>query len=365
MKHRDQSSALRPCFSLPVFLLVVLVAPFFSPASRAEGQTTLRNICRVKGQEENALQGLGIVVGLSGTGDGANFLPTIRSLATAMQLMGNPVGTEGLAELKDAKNIALVMITAVIPAAGARQGDKVDCVVSSVGSAKSLAGGRLFLTPLLGPDPKSPRVYAIAQGPITLEDPDLPTTGRIHGGCQLEEDFFNVFVKDGKITLVLDPNHAGFQVAQEVTELVNSQMGFQTGGVAVAKALNQVCVEVTIPPQYTDDPVLFVSQVLALPLMEVPTGARVVVHERTGSIVISGDVEIGPVVVTSKNVIIEAGNAAAEGPFVPVDPQDPQNAKLKSLVEALNALHVPTQDVIDIIKGLARNGKLNAELIIE
>ncbi len=345
--------------------LCSLLLAFGLLAMSAEARTTLQSICRVKGQEENTLQGLGLVVGLKGTGDGANFLPTIRSLATAMQLMGSPIGPTGAAELKDAKNVALVMVTATVPAAGARQGDKIDCVVSSMGSAKSLAGGRLFLSPLLGPDPQNPRVYALAQGPITLESPDLPTTGRVHGGCRLEEDFFNVFVQENKITLVLDANRAGFQAAQEVTELINSQLSFQSSGIPLAKALNQVCVEVAVPPQYLEDPVLFVSQVLSLPLAEVPTGARVVIHERTGSIVISGDVEIGPVVVTHKNVVIETGNPAAPGQFVAVDSNDPQNAKLKSLIESLNAVRVPTADVIDIIKGLARNGKLNAELIVE
>ncbi|NUQ63599.1 MAG: flagellar basal body P-ring protein FlgI [Pirellulales bacterium] len=348
------------CFS--VLAAAVLACLLAYPA---EARTTIKSICRVKGQEENTLQGLGIVVGLKGTGDGANFLPTIRSLATAMQLMGSPLGSNGPAELKDAKNVALVMVTATVPAAGARQGDKIDCTISSVGSAKSLAGGRLFLTPLLGPDPQNPRVFALAEGPITLESLDLPTTARVHGGCRLEEDFFNVFVKDGKITLVLDPNHAGFQVTQEIAELINSQLSFQSSGVPLAKAQNQVCVEVSLPPQYVEDPVLFVSQILSLPVTEVPTGPRVVIHERTGSIVISGDVEIGPVVVTHKNVVIETANAPAAGRFVPVDSNDPQNAKLKSLVEALNAVRVPTPDVIDIIKGLARNGKLNAELVIE
>jgi len=334
-------------------------------AAPADARTTLESICRVKGQEENTLQGLGIVVGLKGTGDGANFLPTIRSLATAMQLMGNPIGSGGANELKDSKNVALVMVTATVPAAGARQGDKIDCVVSSIGSAKSLVGGRLFLSPLLGPDPQNPRVYALADGPITIDSVDLPTTGRVHGGCRLEEDFFNVFIKDDKMTLVLEPNRAGFQAAQEVTELINSQLSFQSSGVPLAKAINQVCVEVTVPPQYLEDPVLFVSQVLSLPMAEVPGSSRVVIHERTGSIVIGGDVEIGPVVVTHKNVVIETGNTAAPGQFVAVDSNDPQNAKLKSLVEALNALRVPPADVIDIIKGLARNGKLNAELIME
>jgi flagellar P-ring protein precursor FlgI len=342
-----------------------LVTGATGAAERAEGASVLGNICRVKGQEENTLQGLGIVVGLNGSGDGGSFLPTIRSLATAMQLMGNPIGPGGPAELKDAKNVALVTVTATVPAAGARQGDKIDCVVSSVGSAKSLEGGRLFLTPLTGPDPENPQVYALAQGSLTVEDEDVPTTARIFGGCQLEEDFFNVFVKDRKITLVLDEYHADFRVAQDVAELINSQLSFQSSGTPLAKALNQVNVEVTVPAQYYEDPVLFVSQVMALPMLEPRTGDRVVINERTGSIVIGGGVEIGAVVVTHKNVVIETGNVAAAGAFVPVDPGQQETAKLKALVEALNAVRVPTEDIIDIIKALDRNGKLHAELIIE
>jgi len=115
---------------------LVLVAVFaigltVTTADARTTLTTLKSICRVKGQEENTLHGLGIVVGLNGTGDGGNFLPTIRSLAIAMELMGTPIGENGAAELKDAKNVALVTVTATVPAAGARQGDKTDCVVSS------------------------------------------------------------------------------------------------------------------------------------------------------------------------------------------------------------------------------------------
>jgi flagellar P-ring protein precursor FlgI len=346
-------------------LCLAVAAIILGGLAPVRGETKLKSICRVKGQEENSLNGLGIVVGLKGTGDGAGFLPTIRSLATTMQLMGSPIGKGGAAELKDAKNVALVMVTATVPAAGARQGDKIDCVISSVGGAKSLMGGRLFVTPLLGPNPQNPRVYALAEGPITLEDPDLPTTGRIHGGCRLEEEFFNSFVKDGKITLVLDQNHAGFEMATEVAAEIEEKVGFQSSGAQLARALNQVCIEVTIPPQYAEDPVNFVAQVLELSLIDVPTGPRVVIHERAGSIVISGDVEISPVVVTHKNVVIETGNPTAPGRFIAMSSEGTDNPKLKSLVEALNAVQVPPKDVIDIIKGLERNGKLNAQLIIE
>lgn len=349
-----------------LILLTLLAALLGSllPAPAA-AETKLRNLCRVKGQEENSLNGLGIVIGLKGTGDGGSSLPTIRSLATAMQLMGNPVGSGGAAELKESKNVALVMVTATVPAAGARQGDRIDCTVSSIGGAKSLAGGRLFMAHLLGPNPQKPRMLAWAEGPITLEDSEVPTNGRIHRGCRLEEEFFNPFVKDGKITLVLDQNHAGFEMAQEVADAIGKSPIFLQASELEAKALNAVCVEVKIPQQYASDPVLFVAKVLDVSLMELPTGPRVTIHERAGSIVMDGDVEIGPVVVTHKNIVIETGAPSAAGRFVAMSPAGDENPKLKNLVQALNAVQVPTKDIIDIIKGLQSNGKLNAQITIE
>ncbi len=354
---------MRSKFSAVIFLALVAANLFVSPPE-ADGRSTLRSICRVKGQEENTLHGMGLVVGLKGTGDGGGFLPTVRSLAMAMQVMGKPVNAA--TELKDAKNVALVAVSATIPAAGARQGDRVDCVVSSIGAAKSLAGGRLFLMPLLGPEaPREPRVYAFADGAIEIENEDMPTTGRIHGGCRFEEDFFNAFVKDGRITLVLDKNHADFQTASDVAEWINSQLSIQIDGIPLARAINQLNVEVTVPAQYRDDTVLFVSQVLATPLVDQQTTPRVVINERQGTIAISGDVEIGAIVVTHKNMTVEAGAPALAGRFVPVDTEQAETPKLKSLVEALNAVNVPTEDVIDIIKAIDRNGRLHAKLVIE
>ncbi len=327
--------------------------------------TMLKSVCRLKGQEQNTLQGMGIVVGLDGKGDGGAYQPTVRSLAQLMSAMGEQLGPGGLDELKNAKNVALVLVTATVPAAGARQGDQLDCTVASIGSAKSLAGGRLFLTPLVGPDRKDPRVYAFAEGPITVDGETMLTTGRIFGGARLEADFFNAFTKDGKITLVLDENHAGFGNAQEVVETINSQLGFGTGGAPLAKAINQQNIEVIIPSQYQQDPVLFVSLVLRLPLLQPETEPRVVINERAGSIVIGGDVQIGAVVVSHKNIVIEAGGAMTGGGFVAVDPAETAVPRLKAMVEALNAMQVPNDDVIEIIKGLHRNGKLYGKLIIE
>lgn len=332
----------------------------------AEAATILKSICRVKGQEENSLQGLGLVVGLKGTGDSASYLPTINALAKILSVLGEPLNQGGLAELKDTKNVAVVIVTATVPAAGARQGDKLDCAVSSIGDAKDLTGGRLFLSALQGPDPNDPRFYAFAQGPVSLDDPTLTTTGRIHDGCRLEADLFNAFTQNGRIVLVLDKNHADFEVAADVAELINSQLSFQSSGIPLAKALDQANVAVEIPSQYREDPVEFVSQVLALPMLEPATAARVVINERAGSIVISGEVEIGAVVVTHKNVVVEAGAAASPAfDVIDLDPTQTNAPKLKALVEALDAVHVAREDTIDIIRGLDRAGKLHGKLIIE
>jgi flagellar P-ring protein precursor FlgI len=351
---------------LTMVLATLTAVALLAVAGPAEARTRMKDICRIKGQEENTLQGLGIVVGLRGTGDGGGFLPTIRSLAMAMQLMGNPIGAGGQAELKDARNVALVMVTATVPAAGARQGDQLDCMVSSIGASKSLLGGRLFMTPLQGPQVESTKVYGFCQGAIHLDDATLPTTGRIHGGCRLEEDFFNVFSKDNKITLVIEKNHADFEVAQEIAEVINSQLSIQTGDEYLAKAINALNVEVKIPKQYREDPVQFVTQVMGLTMPDPQTDARVVINQRAGSVVIGSDVEIGSVVVTHKNIVIQTGDdLPAPDRFVPLDPEGTQTTKLKSLVESLNAIKVPTEDIIEIIKGLDRNGKLYGRLIVE
>jgi flagellar P-ring protein precursor FlgI len=349
-------------------LLCLLASCSLGVCNPCAAQTRLRDICRVKGQEENSLQGLGLVVGLKGTGD-PDVKPTTRALARMLGLMGSPVtrterGEELIQELKDARNVALVFVTATIPAAGGRQGDKINCQVNAI-SAKSLDGGYLMMTPLLGPRPGNPRVYAFAQGPVYLEDAARPVSAKIHSGCRLEESFHNAFVENDAITLVLDKNHANFQTAQEIAELINNEPDFRYtsgGGFAagIATAKDQVNIQVQIPAKYRDDPVLFVSQVLNQRIYNPQNEARVVVNERAGTVIIGSDVEIGPVAVTHKNLTIEAG------PFFPLESSaTTATTKLKALVDALNAIKATPQDIIDIIKGLERNGDLYGRLIIE
>lgn len=371
---------------LSLFVVMMSVTPAFA-------ELRIGSICRVKGQEENTLQGMGLVVGLKGTGD-ADISPTIRALARTMQFMGTPVskgpkGEDVVAELKNAKNVALVFVTATVPAEGALQGTQIDCAVNAV-SAKSLDGGYLLTTPLLGPRPGNPKVYAFAQGPISVDDAMKPTTARIHGGGRLEESIANQFTKDGKFTLVINKSQASFAMAQEIERIINNlpinrrgrspgesvslsrqvalDRPIDDGMHKLARAIDQMHVEIRIPSYEMENPVSFISLVLHEPIFDRHSEPRVVVNERTGAIVIGADVEIGPVAVKHKGFVIEtAGAPPSIAPWAAVDSSlnNASTTKLKALVDALNALKVPSEDIIDIIKGLERSGDLYGKVIIE
>src|SRR3990170_4691344 len=162
-------------FSRTLRLIAVVVACGVAiPSQPADARTQLKNICRLKGQEENVLRGLGLVVGLSGTGE-SNDPATMRAIARAMQIMGD--GEQGgFEELKKIKNVAMVMVTATIPATGSRRGDRVDCYVSAI-NGKSLEGGRLAFASLLGPNTNDTLVYGLCEGQVVVDDTEQPMVG--------------------------------------------------------------------------------------------------------------------------------------------------------------------------------------------
>jgi len=347
--------------------LLLIVATAISVAVAPDvchARTVLRNICRVKGQEENVLRGVGLVIGLAGTGE-ANDAATMRALARAMEIMGAPIpelplgGKGGLKELEKVKNVALVMVTARVPATGARRGNKLDCHVSGI-NGKSLAGGRLAFAALQGPNTQDRRVYALCEGPIHLEDPTAPLVGVIAGGCQMEEDVFTQFIHDGCVTLVLEENHANFQTATEVVDSIHKLYSREDEN--FVQAWDATNIVVRIPGEYRDNPVAFVADVLDVDIYSAEPEARVVINQRTGAIVISGDVTIGDVVVSHNNVVIEAGPPPG---FESIDTDQSDSAKLDSLVNALNSIKVPNEDRIEIIKEIHRSGKLHGRLIVE
>ena len=357
-------------------LLAVLVT--VSATCGAARGVTIGDITRVEGQRVNKLRGLGLVVGLKGTGDGGDFLPAIRPLAAMLQRMSDPVVSA--AELEDAKNIALVTVTATVPESGARMGDRLDVQVQSIGSSKSLKGGRLFLTPLQGPHRDS-IIYALAEGPVRLEDPQTPTCGVVDGGGVLEEEVLTGFVEDNRFRLVLKEGGGEFSTAAAVADVVNQHTEYEVGR-AIARALDARTIEVEVPEAYREDPVPFLGRVQRLDLLLPRRQARVKVNERTGTIVISGDVEISPSVVSHKTLVVTAQPVAAatatgqgvsstalavqpfveEGPFFGLDPQNESGARLQDLVAALNVLKVSAEDRIAIVKLLAKAGQIHADV---
>ncbi len=261
-----------------------------------------------------------MVVGLNGTGE-ANDVPTMRAIARAMEIMGNPLAAtgqqSGLEELKKYKNVAMVMVTATIPATGARRGDKIDCYASAL-NGKSLFGGRLAFASLQGPNTNDKRVFALCQGQIVVDDPEQPMVGVVQNGCQMEADVFTPFyTEDGYLTLILDSNHANFQTSALIAETINSQyresLNYSGDSDSNSTQEEDLChardaanIRVRIPEVYRNDPVSFASDILDIKLYEHEPEARVVINPRSGSIVISGDVEIGDVIVSHKNIIVEA-----------------------------------------------------------
>jgi flagellar P-ring protein FlgI len=345
-------------------LTLLAFVAIFGGVADCYGRTVLRNIVRVKGQETNTLRGVGLVVGLNGTGE-ANDPATMRALARAMEIMGAPVpevplgGRSGLKDLEKVKNVAMVMVSATVPATGARRGDQIDCHVMGI-NGKSLAGGRLAFAALQGPHTQDRRVYGLCEGAVHLQDPESPNVGFIKGGCQMEEDIFTPFVHNGCITLILEEHHANFQTATEVVDSIHKL--YSREGDGFVQAVNASNIVVRIPQEYQDNPVAFVADILDVDIYSAEPEARVIINQRTGTIVISGDVTIGDVVVSHNNVVIEAGDPPG---FTPIGTEQVNSTKLDALVDALNSIKVPNQDRIEIIKEIARSGKLHGRLIVE
>jgi flagellar P-ring protein FlgI len=354
---------------ITTYLAIVSLAVFGLPVAHADHR--IGDICRVKGQEENLLHGFGLVTGLKGTGD-SDMRATQRALAHYMELLGHHVGKgqtgqPSFDELKNIKNVALVYVTATVPAGGAQQGDLLDCMLSA-SSAKSLDGGYLMLTELFGPVPGDKQVYALAKGQVSIDDSSKPQSGRVLLGCQVERKVENKFVTpEGKVILVINKDHAAFHTATDVERAINQEPDFvnSSGAVEIAKALDQVTIEVTIPRIYADKPTLFASTLLTARLSPPQIDTRVIINERKQIFIIGADVEIGSVAVMHKNRLIQVGDQTVSE-AVAFNPRgDTSKPKLESLVAALNLLKVPAADVIDIIKMLKHKRALFGELIIE
>jgi len=351
-------------------LPTVGLAQYGSPGiQRFQINRPLSDFVRVKGQEGNYLQGLGLVVGLQGTGDG-NLTPSHKALALMMKHLGNnsgsgPEGEYLPEEMKNIKNVALVLVRANVSGEGAEEGDFLDCEVSAL-SAKSLEGGTLAISTLQGPNPHDQTIWALATGAIEMIDPQVTTRAKVRKGCRIEKTIRNPFVSDsGKVYLVIKDGHKDWRMAQEIVFGINNleQTGARGGTDGqIARALDQKTIEVRIPPQYQTEPVFFISILMETQIVDSLMNNKVVINKQEGLIVIGSDVEVGPMVINHKGIKVEAGNPEASK-FVPVDTQRVYATRLKDLEDALTALRVPAEDIIGIVEAIHHAGKVYGEVI--
>ena len=349
----------------------------------------LKDLTSIAGVRANQLVGYGLVVGLAGTGDG-NAALTQQSL----QSMISQFGVVTSAANMNGKNAAAVIITAELPAF-TKPGQKLNIVVSTVGQAKSLRGGTLLMTPLLGADGET---YAVAQGNLMVGGlgvaggdgssltVNVPTVGRIPGGASVEKMIETPFLDNA--TILLNLHQGDFSTTNRVAEAINDVFG---GGVAVP--LDSTTVKVRAPI----DPAQKVSFVSLLENIEVEPDrppAKVVVNARTGTIVIGGDVRVSAaavthgsltgrvkedVNVTQTQVMAVAGGVAATAPGAAVETPDTTitaeeeiarafvfdpGVELSSIVDALNAVGGTPSDLVAILEALREAGSLRAELIV-
>lgn len=360
--------------------LVLIIALLLTLGIAELGQCArLKDIADVEGVRGNQLLGYGIVVGLNGTGDGKIDF-TLKSMSNMLEKMG--IRTDPI--LIKVKNVASVMVTSELPPF-ARPGSKVNITVSSMGDAKSLQGGILLITPLKGGDGNT---YAVAQGPIDLggfavsgggdsAQKNHPTVGTIPQGALVERAIpFDLF-QSNKIRIVL--RSPDFTTMTRVVAALNRRIGKPA-----AVAIDSAAVEVPIDPEARGNPVGLIAALEQVEI-EQDLGARIIVNERTGTIIMGEKVTINKVALAHGNLNISIRtenqvvqpNALAGGQTAQVSNVDINvgeeveslrivggEVTLGDLVKALNAIGATPRDLIAIFTALKAAGALNAELVV-
>lgn len=341
----------------------------------------IKDIVDVEGARENMLIGYGLVVGLNGTGDSLNNSPfTEQSLLAMLERLGVNVRGQNL----NTGNVAAVMVTATLPPFK-NQGSKIDINVSAMGDAESLLGGTLLVTPLMAADGQ---VYAVSQGPITVAGfsvegqgatvvQNIPTSGRIPGGAIVEREIDFRLEDLGEIRLAL--KNPDFTTARRIARAINGFLSAE-----VAHAQNDASVNMKKPLGFDGSIVDLVTDIEQLPVQP-DQPARVVIDERSGTIVMGADVKINPVAIAQGNLTInitETPQVSQPNPFaeqgetvvVPrsdIDVNTGDDVKLalletgvtlQDLVTGLNKLGVGPRDMITILQAIKASGALQAEI---
>lgn len=339
----------------------------------AAADTTVKELTRIKGEGESVLQGVGIVMGLPGTGDSGKELTLARPLAQI--LANNYNAPEALRELAGVKTCALVMVTCRTPGIAARADDKFDVTVACLGTASSLKGGTLYITPLTDPRPGG-KAYAMAQGKIDLEDPAVATTAKVLLGGQIIEDLPSMAI-ESSFDLVIEPQAAGWSTARILASVINENA--QPQGPAVAFAIDQRTVRVEIPEHERPAKAAFLDRALSAPvptsLLDLP--ATVICNSRTGVIIVTGDVEISPGIISHKDLVITTTTPPPQptiinplverARYATLDTQNrpKEKAKLSDLLAAFKQLDVPPVQQVEVLQLLNKTGRLHARFQLD
>jgi flagellar P-ring protein FlgI len=359
--------------------LAVLVALAVALATPACAASRIKDLANVEGVRQNQLIGYGLVVGLNGTGDTLNNIPfTKQSLQAMLERLGVNIRGQTLRT----GNVAAVMVTANLPAFGT-QGTRIDVTVSAMGDAKSLQGGTLLVTPLLGADGN---VYAVAQGSLAIggfqAEGDaakitrgVPTVGRISNGAIVEREIDFALNRLSDLRLAL--RNADFTTARRIASAVNDFIGAPT-----AEPLDPSTVKVTVPQQFKGNVVALLTEIEQLQV-EPDLPAKIVIDERSGIIVMGRDVRVSTVAVAQGNLTVsisEAPQVSQPAPFsrgrtvqVPrsrVGVQEDgkklalvrEGMSLQQLVDGLNALGIGPRDMISILQAIKAAGAIQADI---
>ncbi|HEY8487247.1 MAG TPA: flagellar basal body P-ring protein FlgI [Limnochordales bacterium] len=337
------------------------VPPADSPVWRGPAAVRVKDLVRVEGLHPNQLVGLGLVVGLDGTGDGRGS-PHLQMISNMLEHFGVSIDPQ----LLRPRNAAAVVVTATLPPL-ARPGDRLDVTVSSLGDARSLSGGVLLQTPLQGPDGN---VYAVAQGSLVVgagsgrraggASRPHTTVAAVPGGAVVERAAQAELLQEGSLRLVL--LRPDFSMAARVVQAVNAALGGE-----FAFSQDGAVITVRAPADYQGDPVRLLAAIEGLAVAPVSPG-RVVVSERTGTVVVGHEVRIAPVAVAHGGVRLRIGQEGSPAGQVPGAGAEGSVAVLHAtasvgeLVEALNAVGATPRDIVAILQAIQAAGALYGQL---
>lgn len=321
----------------------------------------IKDLASIRGVRSNQLIGYGIVIGLNGTGDTDKTTFTTQSIVAMLARNNVRVGAAGL----KLRNVAAVMVTAELPPFS-RVGNRIDVTVSSIGDAQSLVGGTLVATPLKG---HNGQIFAVAQGPLAVggfsigdgavgEVKNHPTVARISSGALVEREVPMALAEKRDITLHL--NEPDFTTAARLAKVVDMQLG---GDYATAR--DSGTVQVNLPPNYRRKHVEFLALVERLEVTP-DSAAKVVVNERTGTIIMGQDVRIAPVAVAHGNISVSIrteNEAVPAAPFTGADTVTQTNQTLEVNEEKKNLIQVQGANLADVVEGLNRLGTTPRDLI--